>query len=204
MKTILVASALAVAFASPAFAQKRRPAKPNPGARPAPAAPAPGPVDEPTDPAGEAAPAAPGTGAGTYRTGYGMAGCGLGSILFKSPGKGAQIGAWFFNGTFYSQSSGITSGTSNCKTKGGTAFVDEQTTFVTANLDKLSQEAAQGSGEHLASFAEVLGCEGDEANAFARLSQERYSFLFESNDARNVIARAHSVIRESKLSCRRV
>jgi len=133
-----------------------------------------------------------------------MAGCGLGSLIIKGNEKGPQIGAFFLNMTG-AQTSGITSGTSNCKSKGGSAaLTQEQETFVAANMTRLSQEAAQGSGEHLASFAEVLGCQGANASRFAVLSQEKFDFIFATEDAAGVVQRTHEVIKGNQLSCQRV
>ena len=48
----------------------------------------------------------------------GAAGCGLGSLIFKSNGKFTQLLAATTNNSTYTQSFGITSGTSNCNAKG--------------------------------------------------------------------------------------
>jgi hypothetical protein len=217
-KTILraaVACFVAGALSTTAFAQakkpKRAPAR-KPAAAPAKPAPAPAPAAEPApaeaDPSMDAAPAAAPAPAsasegGAYRPAYGMAGCGLGSLVIKNQSKGPQIGAWFLNVIGY-QTSAITSGTSNCKTKGGAAHVDEQETFVSVNLPRLEQEAAQGQGELLASYAELLGCRGESASALMRLSQERFDFVFEKKDAGSVLSRTHELLKDSAVECARV
>lgn len=206
---------LAGAMSTEAFAQKKR--KRAPGKKPAAAAPAnpapaeaaPAPADAPADaaaPATEAAPAAEtaaAPAAGTYRPAYGMAGCGLGSLIIKSPAQWPQVGAWALNAIGY-QTFAITSGTSNCKTKGGTAYVDEQETFVSANLPRLEQEAAQGQGELLSSYAEVLGCRGDASEALRRLSQEQFDYVFEKKEAQSVLARTHELLKSNAVECVRV
>ena len=53
-----------------------------------------------------------------FAAGYGDAGCGLGSIVFGSEQGGVQVLAATTNGTFYSQTFGITTGTSNCNPAG--------------------------------------------------------------------------------------
>jgi hypothetical protein len=190
MKNWIAIAALSLAFASPALAQKRRQAKP---AAPAPSAGAP-----------EAGGPAEGGAGASYRAPYGMAGCGIGALVIKHNTKGPQIGAWFLNSLFGSQTFGITSGTSNCKSRGGVAQIQEQEIFVAANMQSLSQEAAQGEGEHLSSFAEVLGCEGAQADQFKKISQAQFSYLFETTDAAAVLSRTHSLIKQKELSCKRV
>lgn len=209
--TAATALLLATATAPSAFAQKkpRRAPMKRPAPAAAPASPAPAAEAAPSDapaaiPAGEEAttPAAPAS-AGGYRAAYGMAGCGLGSLVIKSPSTGPQIGAWFLNSIGY-QPSAITSGTSNCKTKGSTALLGEQETFVSANLLRLEQEAAQGQGELLSSFADVLGCEGASADTLKRVSQERYDYVYETKDAATVLSRTHELLKSTGATCSRV
>lgn len=96
---------------------------------------------------------------------YGMAGCGLGSIVIKS-NSGAQIFAATTNGSTYTQFFGITSGTSNCVDGKRTAM--EQKVFIENNFAQLSIEASRGDGEHLRAFAELLGCDAQEFTDFSR------------------------------------
>jgi hypothetical protein len=209
----VVLAALAGAMSTPAFAQKktkRAPAKKPGAAAPAKAAPAApaapadaAPAEAAPAPAADAAPASSG---GTYRAAYGMAGCGLGSLFIKSPDKWPQVGAWVFNSYLLpSQLFAISSGTSNCKSKaGGTALVDEQETFVSANLPRLEQEAAQGQGELLSSYAELLGCRGEAGDALRKLSQERFDYVFEKKEAESVLSRTHELLKTNAVECARV
>ena len=106
--------------------------------------------------------------------GYGMAGCGLGSILFgEQPGM-IQIIAATFNNTQGNQTFGITSGTSNCVDEG-----QQQRTaalFITANREALEKDISRGSGESVATLSEIMGC-GD-AQAFGTKLQSNYSRIF--------------------------
>ncbi len=105
---------------------------------------------------------------------YGMAGCGLGTFVFTSNTKGSQILAATTNGTFYSQTFGITSGTSNCTT-GGTVKADrEQEAFVEANFESLQRDLAAGQGEYFVAFAGLLGCSEDATPALASFAQENF------------------------------
>ncbi len=106
--------------------------------------------------------------------GYGMAGCGLGSMVVKSNNI-AQIFAVTTNGTG-TQTFGITTGTSNC-TPGGAAFLEaEQEMFVTVNYSVLEQEMAMGSGERLTALSGMLGC--SKSSEFGDLVKRRYGEFF--------------------------
>ena len=86
--------------------------------------------------------------------GYGMAGCGLGSLLFGNDNsKLMQILAATTNGTFASQTFGITSGTSNCVEGGVVKAEREQAAFAEVNFQDLKRNMAAGGGEYLASFS---------------------------------------------------
>ncbi len=108
---------------------------------------------------------------------YGAAGCGLGSIVFENDNSKMQILAATTNGTFYSQTFGITTGTSNC-TAGGTALNSEkeQQLFAEANQKQLSRDMAQGGGEYVTALSSLLGC--DNANQLASLTQKNYEVIF--------------------------
>jgi hypothetical protein len=87
--------------------------------------------------------------------GYGMAGCGLGSVVFgQEPGL-VQIVAVTLNQTGY-QTLAITSGTSNCGESGKQARAKQ---FINVNKEALSNDIARGSGDSVASLAEVMGCQ---------------------------------------------
>jgi hypothetical protein len=87
--------------------------------------------------------------------GYGMAGCGLGSIVFGQQTGPIQIIAATLNGTGV-QTFGITSGTSNCADDGTSRR--EASLFIEVNRHALKKDASRGSGETLANFSSILGC----------------------------------------------
>lgn len=108
---------------------------------------------------------------------YGSAGCGLGSMIFE-PNEGfMQVFAATTNGISGNQTFGITSGTSNCDTGGGTARDVE--TFIAANRATLAVEAARGRGETIASLSSLAAC-GD-ASALARSLQSNFKTVFPSS-----------------------
>lgn len=109
---------------------------------------------------------------------HNMAGCGLGSLVFKNNTKGHQILAATTNGTFGSQTFGITSGTLNCTENGVAKVEKKQEMFAEANYEVLSKEMAQGKGQTLTAFANVLGCEKSATSDFAKLCQNKYKSTF--------------------------
>ncbi len=148
----------------------------------------------------EAAAAGPTLAAGEPHLGsYGMAGCGLGSIVIKNPSKGPQIGAFFLNAIGF-QTSALTSGTSNCVESRTETAAQEQSVYVIANLSSLSREAAQGGGEHLDGLAEVFGCHGaSDRQRLAQLSQEKFDLIFSAPEADGVLDNYLSAIQMDPL-----
>jgi hypothetical protein len=113
-------------------------------------------------------------------------GCGLGKMLFGQPNFSGkhhimqQSLAATTNGTFFSQTFGISFGTSGCTNDGVFASNQKVNAFAELNLDHLRQEMAQGRGEYLASFAALIGVPADRRHDFFALTQERYTSLFKS------------------------
>lgn len=94
--------------------------------------------------------------------GYGMAGCGLGSIVFgQKPGM-IQILAGTTNGLSGNQTFGISSGTLNCGESGKSAKAEQ---FVDVNKVALENDMARGQGETLTALAQVLECKNQDFSA---------------------------------------
>lgn len=109
---------------------------------------------------------------------YGPAGCGLGSLVFEKEGKFQQILASTTNGTFGSQTFGISSGTSNCE-KGGKLGALKVREFVASNRAQIETEAAKGAGEGITTLAAIMNCK-DEAAVAANL-KNNFSSVFTSS-----------------------
>jgi len=107
---------------------------------------------------------------------YGMAGCGLGSIVMGP--RGGQLSAATTNGTMGSQTFGITSGTSNCTPDSKTAAVMQQQQFMVTNYSTLSKEAAQGAGNTLTAWSASLGCSADVQSEFNGTIQRSHGSIF--------------------------
>lgn len=91
--------------------------------------------------------------------GYGMAGCGLGSIVFGDKPGMVQIIAATTNGIYGNQTFAITSGTSNCGESGRTAQVEQ---FIDVNKVALEKEVVRGQGETLSSLSNLMGCQNSD------------------------------------------
>ncbi len=117
-------------------------------------------------------------------------GCGLGKLAwadFKNQKNIApQVMMATTNGTFGSNTFGISSGTSGC-TNDGQVWADQKTTmFALMNFENLTQEMAQGKGEHLASLASLMGIPDEQHAAFFALTQERYTALVQAGETSSV------------------
>ena len=80
------------------------------------------------------------------------------------------------------QTFGISSGTSNCTNNGQIVKNEQVNVFASINFENLSQEMAQGQGEHLASLATLIGIPAVDQPAFFSLTQERYVALLEGGE----------------------
>ena len=114
-------------------------------------------------------------------------GCGLGKLAWNDYKGQKEIGPQVLmattNGTFGSNTFGISSGTSGC-TNDGKIMSDSKTImFAELNFDNLSQEMAQGQGEHLASLATLMGVPAEHQGAFFAMTQERYTSLVKAGEA---------------------
>ena len=110
---------------------------------------------------------------------YGMAGCGLGSQVVGK--KGSQVFAATTNGTLWSQSFGITAGTSNCEDAETEAFAKRLDNFIIVNEAALASDIARGNGETIATLAKIAGC-SDQAK-LANALQKSYGQIFPNADS---------------------
>ena len=129
---------------------------------------------------------------------YGTAGCGLGSIVFGSSPGIIQIFAATTNGTFASQTFGITSGTSNCVDGGGKASAKA---YIEANREALAKDIARGKGESLSNLATVAGC--SDVKATGKQLRQNFKKIFPSQATSNeqVSEGIISTLQSEQLSC---
>ncbi len=114
-------------------------------------------------------------------------GCGLGKLAWGSyPGQqsiGPQILQATTNGTFGSQTFGISSGTSGCTNDGTILASEKVNVFAAINFDDISQDMARGQGEHLTSLATLMDIPTDQHEVFFAMAQEKYTILIASGEA---------------------
>lgn len=109
---------------------------------------------------------------------YGTAGCGLGSIVFGSKPGILQIFAATTNGTFASQTFGITTGTSNCSDSGG--GVASAKSFIETNRQALAKDISRGNGETIKNLTTLSGCA--DSGAVGASLQKNFSTIFPAAD----------------------
>lgn len=105
---------------------------------------------------------------------YGVAGCGLGSMVFGKQEGAMQVLAATVNGTGV-QTFGITSGTSNCGK--GLFAKAEINSFIQSNAIALENDIVRGQGETLSTLNNMLGCSAQ----FGNLLQENYKNIYAPN-----------------------
>jgi hypothetical protein len=115
-------------------------------------------------------------------------GCGLGHLAWSGGSAnqnaiGTQVLMATTNGTFGSQTFGISSGTSGCTNDGTIVMKEKVNVFAAINFDNISQEMAQGQGEHLTSLATLMDIPTDQHDIFFAMAQEKYTTLVQSGEA---------------------
>lgn len=114
-------------------------------------------------------------------------GCGLGKLAWSDYKGQKEIAPQVLmattNGTFGSQTFGISTGTSGCTNDGKVMAEHKTTMFAQLNFESLSQEMAQGQGEHLASLASLMGVPAEHQAEFFAMTQERYTSLVKAGEA---------------------
>ena len=111
-------------------------------------------------------------------------GCGLGTMLWESKADNSTLFQVFqstTNGTSGSQTFGISSGTSECRTPSKFVQNEKLIHFVQANMDNLAKDIAMGKGENLDTFVEMLGIDAGQSDAFKAKLQANFSNIFTSD-----------------------
>ena len=120
-------------------------------------------------------------------------GCGLGKLAWGDyPHQQhilPQVLMSTTNLTFASQTFGISFGTSGCTNDGTMLAHQELNVYVAVNFQNISQEIAQGYGEHLVSLATLMEIPADQHGIFFALAQETYTSLIqdENNTAQALV-----------------
>lgn len=111
-------------------------------------------------------------------------GCGLGTVMWGDKADGSVMSQSLqatTNGTFGNQTFGITSGTLECKEPAHVARNEHLNRFVMSNMDNLARDIAQGHGENLDTFAELLQVPVEKRAEFAARLQGNFDKVFSSD-----------------------
>ena len=114
-------------------------------------------------------------------------GCGLGKLAWSDYAGQKQIAPQVLmattNGTFGSTTFGISTGTSGCTNDGTIMASEKVNVFAASNFDNISQEMAQGQGEHLTSLATLMGIPEDDHQEFFSMTQAEYTSLVQNGES---------------------
>jgi len=113
-------------------------------------------------------------------------GCGLGSMAWKgNSGIGPQVLAATTNGSFGTQTFGITFGTSGCdpngRVSGGTGRM--MLAFLENNMEQFALDVAAGHGETIDTVAGILNVDSKE---FGLKAQAQFAYLFANENVEAV------------------
>jgi len=117
-------------------------------------------------------------------------GCGVGTQIFKGQsGLFAHTLAATTNGSTWNQWFGLTSGTLECDPNAVVSNEYEREVFVAMNLDNISQELAQGEGDHLRSLAALFEVAPEHQAHFIDLSKQQLPAVLaeENSNARTLL-----------------
>ncbi|MBX3304307.1 MAG: DUF3015 family protein [Nitrospira sp.] len=109
-------------------------------------------------------------------------GCGLGKMVFKKEPKSILLQHLGSTLNVPSQPFAISTGVSGCTNNGMIVKKEQTTMFASLNFENLSQEMAQGHGEHLVSLATLMGVPPERQAEFFSLAQDRYLSLMQAGD----------------------
>lgn len=111
---------------------------------------------------------------------YGLAGCGLGALIFENQPGAVQVLAGTTNFTSWSNTFGMTSGTSNC---GPSVFASGTRNFVDANREAVAKDISRGQGEAIGALTQINAC-ADSSKVGSAL-QQRFQEIFPTQDVSN-------------------
>ena len=124
--------------------------------------------------------------AGTMESGPG---CGLGAMMWADSAAKKHILQQSMIATTNAtgmQTFAISSGTSGCTNDGVVVQREKVNVFAGINFQNLTQEMAQGQGEHLASLATLMGVPEESQPEFFSLAQDNYAKILRSSEATSV------------------
>lgn len=124
---------------------------------------------------------------------YGLAGCGLGSVVIGK--QGGQIFAATTNGTFSNQWFGISAGTLNCVDSPSNEVAGRMDQFILVNRLQVQGDVARGQGETIAALSTFMGCNAS-SNVGQVLKQNYNQIFVEKAQANEITDSIISVIKD--------
>jgi len=112
-------------------------------------------------------------------------GCGLGTIMWGNKADGSVMSQSLqatTNSLFGNQTFGITTGTLECSQPANVVNNEHLNRFVLSNMDNLARDIAQGRGENLDAFAELLQIPVEKRAEFASKLQGNFEKVFASDN----------------------
>jgi hypothetical protein len=128
-------------------------------------------------------------------------GCGLGSMAWEGEsGLAPQVFAAITNGTFGSQTFGISSHTSGCARNGKVMVPERMAMFIGPNMNHLAQDMSRGGGETLATLAYVIGIDEPDRATFYAATQREFARIMPHADvtAAEVADSITAILREDE------
>ena len=110
-------------------------------------------------------------------------GCGLGSMAWRGQkGMAPQILAVTTNGTFGTQTFGITFGTSGCDPNGRITGGTQKMVlaFIENNMEQYALDAARGEGETITTLAGIMNMDSEK---LGQISKQNFATIFSSENA---------------------
>ncbi len=121
---------------------------------------------------------------GKFTRQYGIAGCGLGSVLIGK--RGAQIFASTTNGSSFNQMFGISAGTLNCVDSPSAEVASRMDQFIMVNRSQVQGDIARGQGETVAAIGQYMGCAAN-SNEIGSTLKSNYQSIFTSGAPANEV-----------------
>lgn len=115
---------------------------------------------------------------------YGMAGCGLGSVVMGK--DGGQVSAGTTNGTSFNQTFGISAGSLNCVDSASAEVAGRIDHFILVNRSQIQGDIARGTGETILALGNFMGCT-DSSKLIGTQLKANYSSIFNGEVKTNEI-----------------
>lgn len=115
---------------------------------------------------------------------YGLAGCGLGSVVIGK--HGMQTSAATTNNTLSNQMFGISAGTLNCLDAASAEVANRMDQFIIVNHSQVQGDIAKGNGETISAISSYLGC-SESSSEIGQSLKANYSEIFKKGNVTNDI-----------------